>query len=90
MQHTGSQELLCITREQDAMQRGGRGRGSSSMLYSFTSLRGRRFALCYSLITFIFLKGKTEVWSNQLLPECKALLYGGWSLMTEHELTPVE
>lgn len=89
-QYAGLQELLGITTEQDAMQRGGRGRRSSSVLYSVTSLRGRRFALWYSACTHTFLAGRAEVWSSQLLPECKALCCGGWSLITGCELTPVE
>lgn len=90
VQYTGSQELLYITTQQHAVQRGGRGRRSSSELYSVTSHGGRRFALCYSSYTHTFLAGRAEVQSNQLLPECKALHWGGWSLITGHELTPVE
>lgn len=73
-QYPGSQQLLCVTTEQDAMQRGGRVEGAA-LLYSVTSLGKRRFALC-SPLTHI-LTGWTEVWSHQLLPECKALTVEG-------------
>lgn len=75
-----------VHRHGTGWQRGGRGRRSSSLLYSVTSLRGRRFVQCYSPDIHTLLTGKTEVWSSQLLPECKALCCGGWSLITGREL----